>query len=103
MIQHRNYPSLALEACREFLLGNLHGDDAVEPRVPSLVHLAHATRAERRKDLVRPEFVAHRKRHMSDVAILADERADYALTRMLSPTGSRPTNLQAPDDPRSTA
>src|SRR5215472_12378384 len=83
MIQCRHYPSLALEACRELLLGKLHRNDAVEPRVASLVNLAHTTRAERRKDLVRPEFVAYRKWHMSDVAILADQRPDFAwISRM---------------------
>src|SRR6516162_10499787 len=84
MIQRSHHSSFALEACRELLLGNLHRDDAVEPRVASLVHLAHATRAEGRKDLVGPEFVACRKWHISDAAILADQRTDYAPTRKCS-------------------
>src|SRR6516225_3010105 len=100
MIQHRNYPSLALEACREFLLGNLHGDDAVEPGVPSLVHLAHATRAERRKDLVRPEFVAYRKWHMSDAAILADQRPDCAWITRYSEVVPIGLSADEPSGPR---
>ena len=46
MIQRRHGARFALEAFGELLLGDLDGDDAVEPRVARLPHLAHAARAD---------------------------------------------------------
>ena len=45
------------------LVQSLDGDDPIEPGVASLPYLAHATGADRRKDLVGSEFVANRERH----------------------------------------
>jgi hypothetical protein len=42
---------------------HLDGDDAVETRITGLVHLAHATGADRGEDLVRSETRARRKGH----------------------------------------
>src|SRR6267378_3439731 len=43
---------------RKMLRKNLDGDGAVQARVARAVNLAHAARAKRRKDLVRPEASA---------------------------------------------
>ncbi len=58
----------AFEAFAEVGLCNLDRDQAVETCVARLVHFSHPTRANRRENLVRAEFVAYRKRHMSDAA-----------------------------------
>ncbi len=39
-------------------------DGAIKPRVTRLVHLAHATRAKRREDFIRPELVSWGERHV---------------------------------------
>ena len=78
MIQRRHGASFALESFAELGLGNLDRDDAIQARVARLPHLAHATRADRRKNLVRAEFVAGRERHMEDAISLSDQEADYS-------------------------
>jgi len=40
---------------------NLDRDGTFEPRVARAIHLAHATRAQRRLNLVRPELYASRE------------------------------------------
>src|SRR5229473_1446019 len=50
MIQRGNGARLALEALAEFVLKDLDGDDAVQARVESTIHLAHAAGANRRKN-----------------------------------------------------
>jgi hypothetical protein len=47
----------------ELGLRNLDRDDTVEARVAGLPYLAHAARADGRKDLVGAEFVADREGH----------------------------------------
>ena len=68
MIQRRDSARFALESFAELGLGNLDRDDAIEARVAGLVHLAHAARADGRKDFVRAEFFAGRERHVRDSA-----------------------------------
>ena len=56
----------ALAQCR--IIGkvrgkDLDGDDAAQARVPRTVHLAHPARAERRDDLIRPQFCPVCKSH----------------------------------------
>jgi hypothetical protein len=41
MIERRNRPRLAFETLRELGLRNLQRDNAIEPRVARLPHLAH--------------------------------------------------------------
>ena len=79
MIERRDRPRLALEPgaqifpFRNMLGQNLHRNGAVQPRVARLIHLAHATRAERGKDFVRAELVASRKGHeLSTYCILRE-------------------------------
>jgi hypothetical protein len=57
-----------LEALRELRGGNFDRDVAIQPRVSGSVHLAHAALADGRKDFVRAEFCAGRKRHRVDRA-----------------------------------
>ena len=45
---------IAGKSCRQ----HLDRDLAVEPRITSPIHLTHAARAQRRLDLIRPEFRA---------------------------------------------
>jgi hypothetical protein len=58
---------LALEAAPAIRVGGvrgaqeLDGDDAVQAGVARLVHLAHAARADRRQNLIRPEPRPHRE------------------------------------------
>jgi hypothetical protein len=53
VIQRGHGARLPLEALAELGVANLDGDPAVEPRVASLVHFAHATRPDWPEDLVR--------------------------------------------------
>src|ERR1700677_4672918 len=55
MIQRRNRAGLSLKAIGELLGRNLDGDVAIQSWVARLPHLAHATLAETRDDLVRSE------------------------------------------------
>ena len=58
MIQRRYRACFALEAFAELCRGGLDGDDAIQSRVACLPDLAHATRSQAGKDLVRSEFCA---------------------------------------------
>ena len=64
MIQRRNGAGFPFEALLRFGIGremrrqNFHSDRALEPRVAGAVHLAHAARAERRLNFIRPKFGA---------------------------------------------
>jgi hypothetical protein len=71
MVQRRHRARFALEALGEFLLGDLNGD-AVQPRIPRPLHLAHASRANERKNLVRAQSLACGERH--DGLIVTGER-----------------------------
>src|SRR5580704_6023735 len=64
VIQRRYGACLALEPFGELLLGNLDGDGAIQPSVTGLVHFAHATGANRRKNLVGTQTRAGSQRHM---------------------------------------
>ena len=69
MIQRRHGLGFALESgqglgvFRQMFRQHFHGDKAVEPRVLGLPHLAHAPRAQGRKDLVRAEANARGEGH----------------------------------------
>ena len=71
VIQGRDRARLSLEPCaelrvvRDVVRKDLDGHRAVEPRVACLVDLPHATRAERRHDLVRSQPSAVTERHLS--------------------------------------
>jgi len=56
MIQRCNGPCFLLESGAMATFELLHRDDAIQARVTSLPNLAHASRAERRNDLVRPSL-----------------------------------------------
>jgi hypothetical protein len=49
-------------------LRNLDRDDALKPRVASLVHLAHASGTDGCENFVWTEFVAWRERHLDELA-----------------------------------
>ncbi len=69
MVQRRNGPSFALKppapvgVPREGLGQDLNRDVTAEPRIASLVHVAHAAGAQRHEDLIRSKQCARRKRH----------------------------------------
>jgi len=64
MVERGHGFGFALEAFRELGLRHLDGDDTIQPRVAGLVHFAHSTMSDQSVDLVRPEFVAGKKRHL---------------------------------------
>jgi hypothetical protein len=68
MLQRRHGVSFAFETLTELRLGDFDGDDAIKACVASLVHLTHATRADRRNNFERAESVAGLKRHISESA-----------------------------------
>ena len=69
MIKLRDRAGLTVEALaklgisRERVWENLDCDISIEPRVPGAIHLAHATDAEKRDNLVRAEASSGRKGH----------------------------------------
>jgi hypothetical protein len=64
MIQGRNRPRLTLKALlrlsifRKIRRENLDGYGSLQPSIASAIHLAHAARAERLLNLIRPELCA---------------------------------------------
>src|SRR5882762_7597695 len=74
MIQARNGLGLAFESLlsnwitRKLYRKNLERHGAVQPRIPRPIHLSHATRAERRADLIRPELASHWQGHLFTMA-----------------------------------
>ena len=58
MIQRRDGSRFALEAFTELRGGNFDRHVAIQARVVGAIHLAHAARADGRKDFVGAEFVA---------------------------------------------
>ena len=52
----------------ELGVGNFDRDIPIQTGIVGAIHLAHATLADEREDLVGAEFVACRERHMSDAA-----------------------------------
>lgn len=89
MIQGLNCPCLAFDAGAELFRQNLDGHRAVEPHIPRLIDLAHATSANGRKDFVRAELLACRQRHTSGPNQFTRSRSRQVLdlrpTRKLSP------------------
>ena len=75
MVQRGDGAGLALEAIAELLRGDFDGHVASQPRIVRLVHLAHAARADKREDFVRPEFVAWLELHLGAELSLADQGA----------------------------
>ena len=63
MIQRGHRAGFAFKALREPRGGDFDRDLAVEAGVERLIHLAHASRANGRKDFVRAELVAGCQRH----------------------------------------
>ncbi len=69
MVQRRNGPGFALKAPapvgvpREGLGQHLNRDVTAEPRIASLIYVAHPARAERHEDLIRSKHCARRERH----------------------------------------
>jgi hypothetical protein len=63
MIQRRDGPNLAVEAFAEAPGRDLDGNVPSRARIVRAVHPSHPAFADLRKDFVRPEFVACRKRH----------------------------------------
>src|ERR1700722_7170648 len=55
-----------LKSLAELRAGNFDRDEAIQPRVPTAIHFAHAASADGREDFVWAEFVAGRKLHMTD-------------------------------------
>ena len=68
MIQRGNRLRFAVEAFAEPLSGNFDGDIAAQARVMCPIHLAHASRADLRKDFVGTELLTRSQRHMTDPA-----------------------------------
>src|SRR5450755_3893691 len=56
MIQRGHGARFTLEPLGELILGHFDGDDAIEAGIECLPHLAHPTRSDRRKNLVRTEL-----------------------------------------------
>jgi hypothetical protein len=79
MVQAREHPRLSLEApssfftFKELFRQHLQGDRPVDARVLCPVDLAHAPRAQRREDLVRPELRSGGNRHAFDRILAAKE------------------------------
>src|SRR5215471_14228592 len=70
IIQRRNGSGFAIEALAELFLGNLYGDDTIQPCVTSLVHLAHTAGANGVEELIRSQASSGRKRHdLSDFTL----------------------------------
>jgi hypothetical protein len=63
MIQRSDRSGFLLKASAVRAFELLERDNAVQPRVTGLPHLAHATGANACEDLVRAEFFADGKRH----------------------------------------
>src|SRR5580704_12854482 len=68
MIQRCDSPRLALKPLAEFLRRSFDRDNSVQPRIASLPHLAHPSRADRRKNFVWAEFIADREGHATESA-----------------------------------
>src|ERR1700681_2736335 len=84
MIERRSGARFALEAFprgirRKRLGQHFNGDVAIQPRVAGAIYLAHAAFADGRKDFIRAEFVAHRKRHMKGSAQFTRSRSGLRL------------------------
>jgi hypothetical protein len=70
MIESCNGPGFAIKTAGELSFGNLDCDGAVQSRIARLPHLAHATRAERRDDLIGPEANSSSQNHGFENSIL---------------------------------
>ena len=68
MVQRGDGFGFMFEALTELRGGNLDGDVTVQTGVTGAVHLAHATGADGRKDLIWAEFCSRQKRHLCDAA-----------------------------------
>src|SRR5271154_742623 len=64
MIQCRDSFCFTLETFRKLRCGYLDRHVAIQPRIMRAIHLAHASRAYGRKNLIRTELVAERERHL---------------------------------------
>src|SRR5260370_36625699 len=92
MIQRSNRAGFLLEACRMLPLQSLDGDDAVQPRITRLPHLAHAALADGRDDFIRAEFVAWLERHLGVRAKFSRSESGYILDDGAS--GQIPSRMQ---------
>jgi len=63
MVQCGNGVRFPFEALGEMFRGNLYGDGPIQPRISRLVHLAHAARSDRRKNLVGSQAKSGSQRH----------------------------------------
>ena len=75
MIERGHGAGLALETLTELGLGDFDGDDTVQARIPSLLHVAHAARSDGREDFVGAESVASGKRHRTDLLSVLGQRS----------------------------
>ena len=95
VVEGRRRSRLVLEAGETLAVGrqrlreNLDGDEPAEARVPRLVDLPHATGADGRQDLVRPETRAGRK-HLPDERIAGRRRRPAPPKRVSRATSCRP-------------
>src|SRR5262249_47256237 len=73
---------------------DLHGDVALQPRVPGLVNLAHRARADRGKDLVGTQLRAGRERHVYPYPLRSPEICGDCMPP--GESSDRPEELLAP-------
>lgn len=69
MIERGDRVSFLLESRTVLALQLLDRDDPIQPRIESLPHFSHASRAEGREDLVRAEFVAYGEGHGGSLSL----------------------------------
>ena len=66
VIQRRDGLRFTSEAFAELRGGDFDRNVAIQSRISGPIHLTHASSTDGRKDFVRAEFVAYRKRHVSE-------------------------------------
>src|SRR5271156_5829350 len=79
MIERRNGMRLALEALAELSSADFDRDVALQPRIPRLVNLSHAARADLREHFVMTKFGAGGERHIRDLFSLLDQESELLL------------------------